>query len=49
MKFAFYLIFREAYIRGVIFRGKLVLVIEGAYISGVLHSGGACIRDFTVS
>ena len=35
MKFAFFLIFRRAYIRGgVIFGGKFVLVIRGAYIRG---------------
>ena len=49
LKFAYYLTFREAYIRGgLIFGGKFVLVIRGAYIRGGLYSGRAYIRDFTV-
>ena len=51
MKFGTYLILKGAYIRGgLIFGGKFVLVIKGAYIlrGGGLYSGGGYIRYFTV-
>ena len=48
MKFDFYLIFRGLIFGRLIFGGKFVLVIRGAYIRGGLYSGGAYIRDFTV-
>ena len=48
MKDAFDLILRGAYIRGLIFGGKFVLVIRWAYIRDA-YIQGAYIRDFTVS
>ena len=48
MKFAFYIIFRGAYIRRwIIFGGKFVLVIRGVYIRRA-YIRGAYNRDFTV-
>ena len=45
LRFTFYLIFRGAYIQGLIFGGEFVLVIRGPYIRGGLYSGFYGIYD----
>ena len=41
-------LFFTLFLGGLIFGGKFVLVIRGAYIQVGLYSGGAYIQDFTV-
>ena len=47
LKVAFCLMFRGAYIRGLIFGGKFLLVIRGGLYQGA-YIRGTYIRDFSV-